>query len=68
MVTEKASKHDIQLFMDAAEAPEVLVADERKVKQVLWVESAGEGKGSVFKFVLPLEAAGVSHEHARVAR
>jgi signal transduction histidine kinase len=36
MVTEKAAKHGIELSLDAAQAPQAITADERKVKQVLF--------------------------------
>jgi signal transduction histidine kinase len=36
MVTEKAAKHGIELSLDAAGAPHAIVADERKVKQILF--------------------------------
>ncbi len=36
MVTEKASKHCIELSLDTRDAPEAMVADERKLKQVLF--------------------------------
>ncbi|HET6485954.1 MAG TPA: ATP-binding protein, partial [Spirochaetia bacterium] len=36
MVTEKASKHGVELSLDLSEAPQEVVADERALKQVLF--------------------------------
>ncbi len=36
MITEKASKHGVELSLDLSEAPQEVVADERALKQVLF--------------------------------